>query len=168
MNQVPARPRGGHRAAWAQDADAAAAASDHMAALKHARAEHLRDNLRKLTLEHNVSFAELARRIGRSNGNCFYNLMHRRSNDLSHATLRRVCDAFGITLDELTGRRADYVMPAPPAAQVEAAGRVQDAVAALGELAQALAAARDATARAGRALRVAARLLPRPDPSAAR
>ena len=76
------------------------------------RAERLRANLRRLVEDHHLTLAALARRIGRSNGNLFYNFLAGRSHDLSHATLTRICDAFpGTTLDDLTGRR----MPARPA-----------------------------------------------------
>ena len=114
---MPTTPTGGAPARPAALAEPAAASRRTAVRPRDPRSERLRANLRQLLAEHDVSVAELGRRLGGNSANAFYNFLNGWSADLSHRTLARLCDAFpGITLDALTGRRSGTASTAAPAA----------------------------------------------------
>ena len=74
-------------------------------AMAAARSAILRENIERLIQESQLKPAQLARMLGLTNGNLFYNFRNGHSESLSADTLVRICSAFpGLTLDELVGR----------------------------------------------------------------
>lgn len=122
-----------------------------------ARVARLRANLRRLAADNQLNLRQLGERIGSKHGTLFYNFLNGQSHDLSHRTLARICDAFpGLTIDELTGRRAASPVAATPASAVpprDATGAAAAAhCAALRRSLRQLRAAVDQVERAGRAV----------------
>ena len=69
-----------------------------------ARADQWRDALRRLLVQHQLSPAELARRIEAPNPNFLYNFLNSRSHSLAQDTLERICRALpGTEISDLFG-----------------------------------------------------------------
>jgi len=82
------------------------------------RSALLRTNLERLMDEAGMTPADVARKLGLSNGNLLYNFRSGRTETLSQRTLQALADAFGISVDELLGRTPWRGLagrsPAPP------------------------------------------------------
>lgn len=117
-------------------------------------------NICRLAADHDLSLAELGRRLGMRTGNSFYNLMNGWSGGLSVPTLMKLADLFGVSLDALTGRRAHQAGPDGQGASASALRQAQTIAAALAEAQEALRSAHAAIATAERALQAAATPLP--------